>query len=173
MYKKRDGMVVLYLQRSSENVLLFPFVYFMAGEASAYGDAVELAAPVASAVIGKQIVRLLRACKKADVDGMKDRRMERLRSYWRGESATKDQAQGEASKQLLKKYPVLGKGPGAYLRQFAVCQVVEREGWNHRKVVRVEQSKYRGCTTDGDVERVPITETPRELGSRVLGFLAG
>ena len=173
MHKKLDCMVVVYLHRSSENVLLFPYVYFMGGEASAYGDAVELAAPVAPAVIGKQVVRLLRACKKADIDGMKNRRMERLRSYWRGESVAKEEVQGEVWNQLLAKYPALAKGPGAYLRQFSVCQVFEREGWNHRKVVRVEQSEYRGCTIDGEVERVAVAQTTSELGTRVLGFLAG
>lgn len=173
MHKRRDCLVVLYLHRSTENVLLFPYVYFMGGQASAHGDAVELAAPVAPAVLAKQVVHLLRACKKADFDGMKNRRMEQLRSYWQGDSVVRDKVQGEAWNQLLAKYPVLAKGPGAYLRQFSVCQVIERDGWNHRSVVRVERSKYRGCTTDGDVEKIPTSQTPSGLGTRILGFLAG
>jgi hypothetical protein len=169
--KKRVRLVEVYLHRSSKSVLVFPYVFYMAGEAAPSGDAAELVGPAAPAAIGKQLLRLLSAGKEADIEAMKARRMEQLRRYWRGEDAPQKTVRGATWNHLLSKYPALTKGPGTYLRQFSVCQVLESDGWKQRKVVREEASEYRGCTTDGDVERIPITESPGELGKRVLEFL--
>ncbi|MBM4067905.1 MAG: hypothetical protein FJ271_03035 [Planctomycetes bacterium] len=166
--EKRDRFVVLYLHRSTKNVLLFPDVCFMAGQGSAYGDAVELVAPVEPASAGKQTLRLLRAVRKADLDEMKARHTERLRRSWRGEPPLKEVPQGITWTRLLSSYPGLAKGPGTYLRQFSVCQLVERDGWKFRKMVRVVSSQYRGCTGEGDCRRIPIDMTATQLGQFLI-----
>src|SRR4051812_44617276 len=114
MHDKRDRSVQLYLHRTSKRVLLFPFVWFMAGRGAWFGDAEELPAPLNLALLGERTAALLQICREADVDAIK----ETIETRSAPKSWTK----------LKSKYPVLVKGPGTYLRQYNVCNVFERDG---------------------------------------------
>jgi hypothetical protein len=172
MQKKRDRHVELFLHKPSNEILLFPYVCYMTGVSATFGDAVELEDKVSPAVLGRRLVRLLRACRKADIEALKARRMAQLRSYRSsGEILKDDNRLGPTWTRLLRRFPALQKGPATFLRQFSACQIIERDGWQHRKVVLVVPSEYRNCTVDGESTRVSITATPSQMGARILEFL--
>jgi hypothetical protein len=75
---------------------------------------------------------------------------------------------GPSWKRLLSAYPAITRGPATFLRQFDVWQVVERDGWKHRKLYRIERSEYRGATIAVEAHRIPINTRPAKLGTLVL-----
>jgi len=85
---KRDRMVQVYLHRVTQTALLFPYVVYMGAMGAAFGDATEIVNPIDPALLGREIARLLRNGRKANLEEMKDRHMDRLRRYWRGEIAS-------------------------------------------------------------------------------------
>lgn len=170
MHKKRDRCVEIYLHKSSHAMLLIPYIWHMDGVGDVFGDPVELVSPVEPAAIGKHITHLLRTCKSADIDVLKERHMNELRSYWKG-NGYKQIEPGKAWESMQSKYPALSRGPGTYLRQFSVCQIIERDRWRHHKIVRVVRSQYRGGTQDGETKRVPIATQTKTLGKHVIELL--
>lgn len=172
--QKRDRFVQVFQHRRSKDVLFFPLVCYMAGEGMHFGDAAVLRGPVDPEVLAKQVARLLRACKKADIEAMRERRMAQLRCYWKGINGPSGAkaTPGPTYSRLLVMFPALAKGPGAYLRQFAACEIFERDGWKYRKVVRQVKSEHRGCTTEGETLRIPVNAKPRHFGEIVLEFLS-
>lgn len=170
--EKRDRWVEVCYHKSSGVVLLFPYVCYMAGVSSASGDAVELSSEAVPAAIGPQLAQLLSISTKADIDSMAAARIARLRRYWKSGDYQRDMTtHGPVWKHLMKIYPAIRKGPAAYLRQFTVYDVIERDGWKRRKIVRVEQAE-RGMTKYTEAHWLPPNLKPRELSKCVFQFLA-
>jgi hypothetical protein len=161
--------------RKSDSLLMFPHVCHMTGRGCGYGSAVSFTAPQAHnpAIIGKQVLSLLKSLKSADIAALADKQEQRLRAMWRGEKELPMVAETDGSwSQIHEEFPVLLKGPGTYLRQFSECQLFERDSWKSRKLLRVVRGPERGTTRHTDECRIPLKSSAKELGERLLEFLA-
>jgi len=166
--KKRDRMVEAYINRSKGMLLLFPNVFYMVGVYAPAGEPCELPHDTSESKIGEAVIKLLHGAKKADVEGLATRRMNRLRAYWKGQGATEgdEDQQGTHWRQLLQKYPSLAKGSGTFIRQFHVGQILEREGTKSWRLTVLEPAPTRGLRF-GREWQVKFADGARALGEAV------
>ncbi len=169
---RRDRILQVFQQRSSGNVLLFPYLNFMSLVNLPFGDAAELAAPVGESLLGRTAMNLFRELRKVNLQTMARQRVEELRPRAKGEKpAAEDVLLPPTWRRLLAEYPALSKG--AFHRQFSLCEVTERDGLGHRRIVRLVKSEHPGCNAYRDAQRLPLSTSPPQFGRQLLEFLAG
>jgi hypothetical protein len=167
--RKRDRHVNVFWHPPSGQILLFPYVWFMAGVGAPAGAAIELSKPT-PALLGRQILKLLCAARNTNIVSLKRQYMARLRSHWRHHRLEPPEPP-PSWQRLVANHPALSKGPGTFLRRFKLCEVHERDGLRHRMIVKMEQSKHRGAMTDGVSQRIALSAEPKQLGESILELL--
>ena len=172
---KRDRYVEVLRHRTKGFAALFPYVCFQGGTSRGFGEAMKLA-DCSAARLGKAVVKLLKECRKADVEAIKKTHEAEVEVYReQGNQAYVELVQqtiDSSWRQLFDQHPALAKGPGTWLRQFDAVNVIEPDKQKSRRIVRVERSKYRGSTTEGESRRVPCSRTATALGEAIIEALS-
>ena len=91
-FDKRDRYVNILLHRKSGALLMFPHVCYMAGRGCGFGSAALMVEPQSqvAATVGKQVLKMLKSIKSADINAISQKQEERLRAMWRGEKELPD-----------------------------------------------------------------------------------
>ncbi|TWU01039.1 hypothetical protein Pla52n_44100 [Stieleria varia] len=153
-------------------MLLFPYVYYMAGVGAPCGDAAAFDGDAVSE-IGACVTRMLKICSKADVDPLAQRRKTALQRKWRGDDVPIDELvpgfdNATNWDDITSQYSAIAKGPGTYHRTFAVAELLERNGWKSRKLTQLVRSSHAGSEEHGESIRIPSSCSAKSLGSRLI-----
>jgi hypothetical protein len=175
--EKYDRQITIFRHRSSRTLLLFPYVCYMAGVSSAYGDAVLLFEDdISSELLGQTVCDLLATCRQANIDELANARKQALQKRWKHEQVSESELLPVSSTasnwtRITNRFPALTKGPGTYLRSFSVIEVVERNSWKSRTIIQLKKDKYRSCLSAGTERRIPLAVSNDELGRQIEHFL--
>ena len=166
--QKRDRIVKIFLHRKTGAVLLFPYVCYAAGHSAIYGN-VQVQQAAETRKIGRAIISMFSAGRKADVEPPSQARKDALQRKWRHEKVTPEEIRPSFDKksnleEVLAQFPALTKGLAAYHRTFAVAELIERDSWTSRKLVRLVRSSFASCESAAETVRLPLSLDANELG---------
>jgi hypothetical protein len=173
--KKRDRMLRVYVERKTQRVILFPHVFYMIGVYAPAGIPRETSGSATAKQVGHEAIRCFADAKKSDIDYLATRRMEALRSYWKGQGFGLPQGdadqQGPEWKEMLKKNWALTRGPLTVYRRFAIGEIIERDSSQLWYVTVLEPSDYRGGYAYGASWKIRKADGAAGLGEGILRLL--